>query len=65
MDPKKFETVYVRRDFVENEVTKMIQAMDSLEYQTLNEYDKGGVDGYKQGITELMKRIQSKLKKIT
>jgi len=63
MDPKKFENYYIRREFLESEISKMLNAINSLEYNGLNDYDKGGVDGYKQGITELLKRIQAKFKK--
>lgn len=60
MDPKAFETVYIRRDYIEKEIDKMLKAVSALDYGSLNEYDKGGFDGYKQGITELLKKIQSK-----
>jgi len=63
MDPKKFETFYIRRDFIENEINKMLSSMNALDYQSLNDYDKGGFDGYKQGITELLKKLQARFNK--
>ena len=60
MDPKQFEHYYIRVDFLENELSKMLKEMEQLDYHSLNDYDKGGFDGYNQGITELLKKLDNR-----
>jgi hypothetical protein len=63
MHPKQFETVYVKREFIEQEIARMQLVMSDLDYKNLSDYDKGGLDGYNQAITEILKRLHSRVKK--
>ncbi|GBF49128.1 hypothetical protein LPTSP4_06380 [Leptospira ryugenii] len=57
MHPKIFETTYIRKDYLENELRKMLVEMSGLEYKNLADYDKGGFDGYNQAVTEILRKI--------
>lgn len=65
MHPKVFEKIYIRKDFLEDELKRMLMEMSDLEYGSLNEYDKGGYDGYNQAVTEMMKKLSAKISKFT
>jgi len=56
--PKLFETSYIKKDFLEQELKKMLLEIGDLDYQQLNDYDKGGFDGYNQAVTEILKKLQ-------
>ncbi len=58
MHPKLFETSYIKKDFLEQELKKMLLEIGDLDYQQLNDYDKGGFDGYNQAVTEILKKLQ-------
>ena len=62
MNPKQFENHYIRIDYLESELKKMLKEMEQLDYHSLNDYDKGGFDGYNQGITELLRKLDSRKK---
>jgi hypothetical protein len=64
MHPREFEKVYIRIDYLEDELKKMLIQMNELNYTSLGEYDKGGFDGYKQAVTEMMKKITTKFSKL-
>ncbi|MCC5813707.1 MAG: hypothetical protein JJT78_03050 [Leptospira sp.] len=64
MHPREFEKVYIRIDYLEEELKKMLAQMNELNYGSLGDYDKGGFDGYKQAVTEMMKKISSKFSKL-
>lgn len=64
MHPKLFEKHYIQKDYLQSELNKMLLEMNELEYSILNEYDKGGYDGYNQAVTELLKKITSKFSSI-
>ncbi|MCZ8156126.1 MAG: hypothetical protein O9264_08405 [Leptospira sp.] len=57
MHPKLFETTYIKRDFIENELKKMLLEIGDLDYKALTDYDKGGFDGYNQAVTEILKKL--------
>ncbi|MCG9874168.1 MAG: hypothetical protein O9346_02855 [Leptospiraceae bacterium] len=63
MHPKTFEKSYIRKDYFEQELSKMLLEMGELEYKNLNEYDKGGFDGYNQAVTEMLRKLQMKFSK--
>ncbi|WCL48000.1 hypothetical protein [Leptospira sp. GIMC2001] len=63
MHPKTFDRIYIRKDFFETELNKMLLEMSELDYKNLNQYDKGGYDGYNQAVTELLKKLQTKFSK--
>lgn len=64
MHPKEFEKVYIRQDYLEGELKKMLIQMNELDYSSLNDYDKGGFDGYNQAVTEILKKISTKISKM-
>ncbi len=41
----------------------MLMDMSELEYSSLSEYDKGGFDGYRQAVTEILKKLHTKFTK--
>lgn len=57
--PKVFETSYIRKEALENELRKLLLDMSNLDYRNLNDYDKGGFDGFNQAITLVLKKIQN------
>ncbi|MCT8332501.1 hypothetical protein NUH30_02330 [Leptospira sp. 85282-16] len=59
MHPKTFETTYIRKDYLEHELRKLLLDMSDLDYKELNDYDKGGYDGFNQAITLVLKRLQT------
>ncbi|MDF3820097.1 hypothetical protein P3G55_09315 [Leptospira sp. 96542] len=59
MHPKILETNYIRKNYLEAELRKMILDMGGLEYKDLNEYDKGGFDGFNQALTLVLKKLQT------
>ncbi|TGN18815.1 hypothetical protein [Leptospira idonii] len=59
MHPRLFETVYIKKEFLEQELKKMLLDMGNLEYRDLNEYDKGGFDGFNQAVTEILRKLCS------
>lgn len=63
MHPKVFDKLYIRKDYLEAELNKMLLEMNALEYGSLNDYDKGGYDGYNQAVTEMLKKITTKFSK--
>jgi len=56
--PKIFETSYIKKEYLEQELKKMLLDISDLDYRSLNEYDKGGFDGYNQAVTEILKKLQ-------
>lgn len=48
---------------MELELKRMLLDMSSLEYKALSDYDKGGFDGYNQAVTEILKKVQNKIKR--
>ncbi|PJZ55008.1 hypothetical protein [Leptospira adleri] len=60
MHPKVFETLYVRKNYIDEELRNHLKEMQGLNYRTLNEYDRGVYDGYVQAITEILKKIEKK-----
>lgn len=59
MHPKVFETSYIRKEYLEHELRKLLIDMNDLEYKDLSEYDKGGYDGFNQAITLVLKKLQN------
>ncbi|XDD48217.1 hypothetical protein AB3N60_08635 [Leptospira sp. WS39.C2] len=59
MHPKVFETSYIRKEQLEHELRKLLLDINDLEYKDLNDYDKGGYDGFNQAITLVLKRLQN------
>lgn len=59
MHPKTFETNYIRKEYLEHELRKLLLDMSNLDYKGLNDYDKGGYDGFNQAITLVLKRLQT------
>ncbi|EOQ88339.1 hypothetical protein LEP1GSC202_3065 [Leptospira yanagawae serovar Saopaulo str. Sao Paulo = ATCC 700523] len=57
--PKVFETSYIRKEYLEQELRKLLLGMSDLEYKDLNDYDKGGYDGFNQAITLVLKKLQN------
>ncbi|EKR89958.1 hypothetical protein LEP1GSC163_0391 [Leptospira santarosai str. CBC379] len=60
MHPKVFETLYIRKNYVYEELRSHLKEMQSLNYHSLGEYDRGVYDGYVQAITEIIKKIERK-----
>ncbi|EQA51939.1 MULTISPECIES: hypothetical protein [Leptospira] len=60
MHPKVFETLYIRKNYVDDELRNHLKEMQSLNYRSLGEYDRGVYDGYVQAITEILKKIERK-----
>ncbi|AYV54314.1 hypothetical protein EFP84_01540 [Leptospira kmetyi] len=60
MHPKVFETLYIRKNYVDDELRNHLKEMQSLNYRSLGEYDRGVYDGYIQAITEILKKIERK-----
>lgn len=60
MHPKVFETLYVRKNYIDEELRNHLKEMQGLNYRSLNEYDRGVYDGYVQAITEILKKIEKK-----
>ncbi|EMJ96049.1 MULTISPECIES: hypothetical protein [Leptospira] len=60
MHPKVFETLYIRKNYVDEELRNHLKEMQSLNYRSLGEYDRGVYDGYVQAITEILKKIERK-----
>ncbi len=58
--PKVFETLYIRKNYVDEELRNHLKEMQSLNYRSLGEYDRGVYDGYVQAITEILKKIERK-----
>ncbi|ABJ75936.1 hypothetical protein V6Z64_07015 [Leptospira borgpetersenii] len=56
MHPKVFETLYIRKNYVYEELKGHLKEMQSLNYHSLGEYDRGVYDGYVQAITEILKK---------
>jgi hypothetical protein len=56
--PKLFETTYIKKDYFEQELKRMLLDMGDLEYKELSDYDKGGFDGYNQAVTEMLKKLK-------
>ena len=63
MHPKEFEAIYLKKESMELELKRMLLDMSSLEYKALSDYDKGGFDGYNQAVTEILKKVQNKIKR--
>lgn len=59
MHPKVFETTYIKKEYLETELKKMLLEISDLDYRDLGDYDKGGFDGYNQAVTEILKKIVS------
>lgn len=59
MHPKVFETTYIKKEYLESELRKMLIEISDLDYKDLGDYDKGGFDGYNQAVTEILKKIFS------
>jgi|GEM_PF-2146159 len=57
--PKLFETVYIKKEYLENELRRMLIEINDLDYRELSDYDKGGFDGFNQAVTELLKKVVS------
>lgn len=57
--PKVFETSYIRKEHLEHELRKLLLDMNDLDYRNLNDYDKGGYDGFNQAITLVLKKLQN------
>ncbi|EKR72700.1 hypothetical protein [Leptospira noguchii] len=60
MHPKVFETLYIRKNYVDDELRKHLKEVQCLNYRSLNDYDRGVYDGYVQAITEILKKIERK-----
>ncbi|TGL57469.1 hypothetical protein EHQ58_14410 [Leptospira ognonensis] len=58
MHPKIFESTYIKKEYLEQELKKMLLEIGDLDYKALGDYDKGGFDGYNQAVTEILKKIQ-------
>jgi len=56
--PKVFETTYIKKEHLEQELKKMLLEIGDLDYKGLTDYDKGGFDGYNQAVTEILKKLQ-------
>lgn len=65
MHPKVFEKIYIRKDYLEDELQRMLMEMSELEYSSLGDYDKGGFDGYNQAVTEMLKKFNTKISKFS
>ncbi|TGK53647.1 hypothetical protein EHQ16_16390 [Leptospira kanakyensis] len=59
MHPKTFETCYIRKEYLEHELRKLLLDISDLDYKELNDYDKGGYDGFNQAITLVLKKLQN------
>ncbi|TGM82006.1 hypothetical protein EHR01_04265 [Leptospira mtsangambouensis] len=59
MHPKTFETNYIKKESLEHELRKLLLDMSNLDYKGLNDYDKGGYDGFNQAITLVLKKLQT------
>ncbi|EKJ84913.1 hypothetical protein EHQ23_19070 [Leptospira bourretii] len=59
MHPKTFETNYIKKESLEHELRKLLLDMSDLDYKGLNDYDKGGYDGFNQAITLVLKKLQT------
>lgn len=57
--PKQFETEYIKKEYLISELSKLLLDFHELEYRELNEYDKGGYDGFNQAITLVLKKLQN------
>ncbi|EMY78879.1 hypothetical protein LEP1GSC060_1137 [Leptospira weilii serovar Ranarum str. ICFT] len=60
MHPKVFETLYIRKNYVDEELRNHLKEIQSLNYRSLGDYDRGVYDGYVQAITEILKKIERK-----
>ncbi|TGK04139.1 hypothetical protein EHQ53_03045 [Leptospira langatensis] len=60
MHPNHFETVYIRKNIIEEELSKLLKEFSNFEYKSLSEYDRGVYDGYTQAVTEVLRKIQAK-----
>ncbi|MDV6235063.1 hypothetical protein EHQ12_16055 [Leptospira gomenensis] len=60
MHPKVFETLYIRKNYIDDELRSHLKEMQGLNYKSLNEYDRGVYDGYVQAITEILRKIEKK-----
>ncbi|TGJ99202.1 hypothetical protein EHO59_15095 [Leptospira semungkisensis] len=60
MHPTHFETVYIRKNIIEEELSKLLKEFSGFEYKSLSEYDRGVYDGYTQAVTEILRKLQSK-----
>lgn len=58
--PKVFETLYIRKNYVDEELRNHLKEIQSLNYRSLGDYDRGVYDGYVQAITEILKKIERK-----
>ncbi|WP_411822638.1 hypothetical protein [Leptospira sp. 'Mane'] len=59
MHPKLFDSIYLKKTHLENELKRMLQEIADLDYHDLNDYDKGGFDGYNQALTEILKKLKT------
>ncbi|BDA78848.1 hypothetical protein LPTSP3_g17780 [Leptospira kobayashii] len=59
MHPKSFDSIYLKKAYLENELKRMLQDIAHLDYRDLNDYDKGGFDGYNQALTEILKKLKT------
>ncbi|EIE01620.1 MULTISPECIES: hypothetical protein [Leptospira] len=60
MHPNHFETVYIRKNIIEEELSKLLKEFSGLSYKSLSDYDKGVYDGYTQAVTEVLRKVQNK-----
>lgn len=63
MHPKIFEKTYIRVDIIVEYLNKMLLNINQLDYHHLNDYDKGGLDGYNQAVTEVLNKIEGFIQK--